>query len=305
MIMARIGSVLTQVTPRIFYLDARMANEFGVSGVYLIVGDGITLIETGTTLTAPDILKAVTDMGYRETDIRRAVVTHIHLDHSGGTGWLARRLPDLTVYVHDRGAKHLENPTALINSAKMVYGDLDTITALHGDILPVPGRQIIPVKHCALEIDHTLTLELFDAPGHATHHLGIFEAGSGCLFSGEALGHHYPETGSIHPAVAPPGFNLEDSMATIDFMEGLKPKIICFSQFGQHNDPVMVAKEAKRQLRWYHDLLLEQFRRGRDIQGAISFLKKRQPAHEDPFSEAMLVSIATGYHIYFTKAGVL
>ena len=302
--MPNAGSVLTEVTPIIFYLDSRRVNEFGVSGVYLVMGDGITLIETGTALTAPDILKAAVDLGYRETDIRRAVVTHVHLDHSGATGWLARRLPDLTVYVHERGARHLEDPTKLINSAKMVYGDLDTIKTLHGDILPVPRDKIIPVINQTLKLDDRLTLKIFDAPGHAAHHLAIFEETSGSLFSGEALGHHYPETGSIHPAVAPPGFNLEDSLSTIDVMESLEPKIICFSQFGQHNDPVRVMETARGQLRHYHDVLLEQFRQGLDVPGVIS-LMKRHPAHQDPFSEAMLVSIATGYHLYFKKTGVL
>lgn len=160
---------------------------FNGSGIYFIVTDGISLIETGTSLVAPHILEAVHAMGFRQADIKRAIVTHIHLDHSSGTGWLVKRLPHLQVYVHEKGLKHLQDPAALIESAKMVYGSLESITATNGDILPVPRENLHPVLNATLNVGENSTLQLFDAPGHASHHLCIFDPQSGCLFSGEAL----------------------------------------------------------------------------------------------------------------------
>ena len=88
---------LVQLGSRIYYLDSRQVNDTNVSGVYLLIGDGITLIETATSLIAPRIVEAAVEIGFAETDIKRAIVTHVHLDHSGGTGWLVNRLPDLQV----------------------------------------------------------------------------------------------------------------------------------------------------------------------------------------------------------------
>ena len=95
------SSELQQVEPHIFFLDSRSMDTFGGSGVYLVIGDGVTLIETGTTSIALNILNAVAELGFEEKDIRRIIVTHIHLDHSGATGWLVRRLPHLKVYVSE------------------------------------------------------------------------------------------------------------------------------------------------------------------------------------------------------------
>ena len=100
---------LTQLAPRIYYLDSRRVNSTNVSGVYLVIGDGITLIETATSLIAPRIIEAAVAIGLEESDIKRAIVTHVHLDHSGGTGWLVNRLPEELVMTRPvaRIATHL------------------------------------------------------------------------------------------------------------------------------------------------------------------------------------------------------
>ena len=107
---------LIQVGSRIYYLDSRCVDSANVSGVYLVIGDGITLIETATSLIAPHILEAAVAIGFDPEEIRRAIVTHVHLDHAGGTGWLVKHLPHLQVHVHERGLEHLHavgNPVTL------------------------------------------------------------------------------------------------------------------------------------------------------------------------------------------------
>ncbi len=253
---------ITQIEPNLFYLDSRKVDSFGGSGVYLVEGDGLTLIETGSSRVAVHILDAVHDIGYRERDIKRAIVTHIHLDHAGAAGWMVRRLPQMSIYVHERGAKHLLDPTILIKSAKMVYGSLEKIVSSHGEILPVPNENLIPLSDTSLEIGGGVTLEIFNAPGHAPHHLCLFEPKRGWLFSGEALGHYRPESNLITPAVAPPGFDLEASRETMKRIQKLKPRTICFSQYGQHPDPAFVFEESARQLDLYDEIIGPKLKRG-------------------------------------------
>jgi glyoxylase-like metal-dependent hydrolase (beta-lactamase superfamily II) len=307
---------LIRVGSHIYYLDSRRINSSNVSGVYLVIGDGITLVETATTPIAPYILEAALEIGFRESDIRRAIVTHIHLDHAGGTGWLVRRLPHLRVYVHERGRRHLEDPSALIDSARTVYGDLDRIRAIHGEILPVPGENLVPVTEAELDIGAGMNLAVVNAPGHASHHLCVFDPGSGCLFSGEALGHNHPEMGVLQPAVAPPGFDYDASKETIAKIRDLKPDTICFSQFGQRRDTSFVIEEVERQLDEYYEFILSKLTRGLDTQQIIDdvadlYLSKvpdvNPPAREDhaEFLRSMLMSIVVGYEIYFRRSGQL
>jgi len=307
---------LIQVGPRIHYLDSRRVNSTNVSGVYLLIGDGITLIETATTLIAPRILEAAAEIGFEEADIKRAIVTHVHLDHAGGTGWLVKRLPDLRVYVHERGLRHLNDPSRLIGSATAVYGSIDRITAIHGETLPVPLENLVPVTDGELDVGAGMVLRILGAPGHASHHLCIFEPGSGALFSGEALGHNHPESGLLQPAVAPPGFDFEASRETIRRLRELHPRTICFSQFGSRDDASFVIEEAERQLEAYHRFILTRLERGletrRIADELADLLLEDTRAANRPKSEgdreflrSMLASIVVGYQVYFRRSGRL
>jgi glyoxylase-like metal-dependent hydrolase (beta-lactamase superfamily II) len=307
---------LIQVGSRIYYLDSRRLNSTNVSGVYLVVGDGVTLIETATTLIAPHIVEAAIAIGFDETDIERAIVTHVHLDHSGGTGWLVNRLPHLQVYVHERGLRHLHDPSRLIDSATAVYGGIDRITAIHGETLPVPMNNLVPVTDAELDVGAGVQLRILSAPGHASHHLCVFEPESGCLFSGEALGHNHPESGTLQPAVAPPGFDFEASMETIRKLGQLEARTICFSQFGQRNDASFVLEEAAGQLEACRQFIGSRLERGIDPrriadelarlhqEDALSSKLSQQPDHGE-FLRSMVASIVIGYETYFRRSGIL
>jgi glyoxylase-like metal-dependent hydrolase (beta-lactamase superfamily II) len=314
--MAIDPDTLIRVRDDIYYLDSRRINGTNVSGVYLLLGDGITLVETATTLIAPYILDAAAEIGFEDRDIRRAIVTHIHLDHAGGTGWLVNRLPHLEVYVHERGVEHLADPSKLIESAKTVYGGLDRLTAIHGEILPVPGDSLIAVTDADLDVGAGAPLQIFAAPGHASHHVCVFDPRSGCLFSGEALGHNHPEAKLLQPAVAPPGFDLEASRETIARIRRMSPRTVCFSQFGQRDDASFVIEEAERQLETYHDVILARLEAGgsteqviedvadRLLEGALRGSSSEGARHRE-FMRGMLASIVVGYETYFRRSGRL
>jgi len=307
---------LIEVGARIHYLDSRRVSSTNVSGVYLLIGDGITLIETATTLIAPRILEAAVELGFEEADIKRAIVTHVHLDHAGGTGWLVSRLPELRVYVHERGLRHLHDPSRLIGSASAVYGGADRVTAIHGETLPVPLENLVPVTDGELDVGAGMVLRILGAPGHASHHLCAFEPESGSLFSGEALGHNHPESGLLQPAVAPPGFDLEASRETIRRLRELDPRTICFSQFGQRGDACFVIEEAERQLEVYHRFILPRHEQGLETRRIADELADlllgdaetaKPPGSEDHrgFLRSMLTSIVAGYQEYYRRSGRL
>jgi glyoxylase-like metal-dependent hydrolase (beta-lactamase superfamily II) len=307
---------LIEVGARIHYLDSRRVSSTNVSGVYLLIGDGITLIETATTLIAPRILEAAVELGFDEADIKRAIVTHVHLDHAGGTGWLVSRLPELRVYVHERGLRHLHDPSRLIGSASAVYGGADRVTAIHGETLPVPLENLVPVTDGELDVGAGMVLRILGAPGHASHHLCAFEPESGSLFSGEALGHNHPESGLLQPAVAPPGFDLEASRETIRRLRELDPRTICFSQFGQRGDACFVIEEAERQLEVYHRFILPRHEQGLETRRIADELADlllgdaetaKPPGSEDHrgFLRSMLTSIVAGYQEYYRRSGRL
>ncbi len=304
------GFELIRVEDNIHSIDSLRIGNHSVSGIYLVVGDGVTLIEAGTTHTAPYILEAARTLGFGENDIKRCINTHIHLDHAGASGWLVRRLPHLKVYAHERGIKHLADPSRLIESAQMVYGDIDTIIEIHGEIVPVPEENLVGVTDTELDIGGGVALKIFEAPGHASHHICIFESQTGCVFSGEALGHYHPEFDTLTPAAAPPSFDLDASMKTAQKIRALEPRTICFSQFGQRRDAGNVIDEWERQACYYGDLIRSELEKGKGTGEIIDMLFEqlsRQP-QAGKFSErsirGMLMSAVLGYYQYFQRAGI-
>ena len=119
------------------------------------------------------------------------IVTHIHLDHSGGAGQLARELPESQIIVHPRGARHLIDPSRLVAGARQLYGE--RFDEYFGEILPVPAERIhTPEDGETLELEEGRSLTIYHTPGHARHHLVVNDPAGKGLFSGDAVGSCYP-----------------------------------------------------------------------------------------------------------------
>jgi len=293
-----------KVADDLYYFESRTVSAFAVSGVYLIVRDEVALIEAGTSISAPYLLDAIEDLGIEFERVTTLIPTHVHLDHAGGAGWLVEKLPHLKVWVHRRGLKHLADPSRLIESARILYGSIDNITRLHGDIMPVPGNNLVGIEDGYIPLAGGPDLQALDTPGHAHHHLSTFDPLSKSLFCGEALGHYLPEYRLLYPAVAPPGFDLESSRVTIDKLRALNPSRICFSQFGWRQDPAWVFSEISRQLDFYARLVKSGLDQGLDVEELLVRVKnslRSQGKKNLEDSGEMLRSLVLGYKMYFDR----
>ena len=115
-----VDDVITDLGHEVYQIDTRMAGYNGITAGYLIRGDRPCLVETGTAPSAPIVRDALATLGVGPEDLATVVVTHIHLDHAGGTGDIAAMFPSAEVVVHELGARHLADPTRLMASARMV-----------------------------------------------------------------------------------------------------------------------------------------------------------------------------------------
>lgn len=165
-------------------IDLNFQRRPALIAIYVLpTEDGLALIEVGPGSTLNNLLDGLRDLGLDPDDVRHLLVTHIHLDHAGAAGSLLERLPEAHLYAHERGARHMIDPSRLLASAGQVYGAL--MEPLWGEFLPCPEERVVVIGDGdRLEIGG-LTLDVHYTPGHASHHVAYHEPERNIVFAGE------------------------------------------------------------------------------------------------------------------------
>jgi glyoxylase-like metal-dependent hydrolase (beta-lactamase superfamily II) len=162
---------------------------------------------------------------------RAVLLTHIHLDHAAATGALVRRWPELEVYVHERGAPHLIDPSKLLASAERLYGE--AMQRLWGEIVPVPEANVKVLEGG----ESVLGMRVAYTPGHASHHVCYLHVGSGTAFVGDVAACRIPPSRLVMPPTPPPDIDVETWERSIGIVEGWQPTSLALTHFGPVEEP--------------------------------------------------------------------
>jgi glyoxylase-like metal-dependent hydrolase (beta-lactamase superfamily II) len=182
--------------------------------------DGL-IVDPGPTRCLDTLLAGLGDV-----EPRALLLTHIHLDHAGASGALVRRFPRLVVYVHERGAPHLVDPSKLMKSATQLYGD--NMDRFWGEMVPVPEENIR-----ALSGGETVEgLRVEYTPGHASHHVTYFDESAGDAYVGDLGGVRIPPSDFVMSPTPPPDIDLEKWNASLDLVESRSPQRLRLTHFG-------------------------------------------------------------------------
>jgi glyoxylase-like metal-dependent hydrolase (beta-lactamase superfamily II) len=186
------------------------------------------------------------------------LLTHIHFDHAGAAGALVRRWPDLPVYVHERGAKHLADPARLVASAARLYGGEDGLARLWGEVVPVPEGNLRILEGGETGVEGAFNVEY--TPGHASHHVCYFHAQAGWAFVGDMAGVVVPPNPYTLAPTPPPDIDLEAWERSLETIGAWEPATLALTHFGQVDDPpeqlgrVRTALREQARLAGEHDL---------------------------------------------------
>ena len=191
-------------------------------GAWLV---GETIVDPGPASCLDALLAG---LGGREP--RVLALTHIHLDHAGAAGVLARMFPALEVWVHERGARHLADPSRLLASATRLYGE--AMEQLWGEVLPVPEERIRVLRG-----GETLGgMRVAYTPGHASHHVSYLHEESGYAFAGDVAGVRIAGGPTLAPT-PPPDIDLPAWRESIALVESWAPEALAITHFGSYRDP--------------------------------------------------------------------
>jgi len=182
-----------------------------------------TIVDPGPASSVETLLEACPEP-------RALLLTHIHLDHAGATGVLVRRFPHMKVYVHERGAPHLIDPSKLLKSAGQLYGD--DMERLWGEVAPVPDENVTVVT--GGEVVEGLRVEY--TPGHASHHVCYFDPDSGEAYTGDVAGVRTPPSEFVLPPTPPPDIDIEKWLDSVDLVADWRPTALCLTHAGRFED---------------------------------------------------------------------
>ena len=228
-------NAVRQIEDGLWQIDLRFQGVAGVIAAYLLAGDGeLALIETGPSSTLPALRAGIATAGFSVADLTKVLVTHIHLDHSGAAGTLLREAPGARLWVHPVGAPHLVDPERLLASAGRIYGD--RMEELWGEVAPVPADHV-----SALADGETLSVagRVMTArftPGHASHHVVVWEPETGTAFSGDVAGVRMAGSDYVCPPTPPPDLDPAAWLESIAWLRGLSARRLCLTHFGVFED---------------------------------------------------------------------
>jgi glyoxylase-like metal-dependent hydrolase (beta-lactamase superfamily II) len=209
---------------------------------YLVVENGrAAFVDVGTTLSAPRLMASLEEAGLLPDSVDYVILTHVHLDHAGGAGEMMRRLPRARLVVHPRGARHMADPSRLWQGALAVYGE-QAMRRNYGALLPVPEERIVAAGEGFTLDLAARELRFVDTPGHARHHVCIWDEASRGLFTGDTFGLAYPELASergplLLPTTTPVQFEPEPLKASIERLMGFAPRCAYLTHYSRLADP--------------------------------------------------------------------
>jgi glyoxylase-like metal-dependent hydrolase (beta-lactamase superfamily II) len=221
---------MQQLPANIQVIDTLHVGKTGTIACYADLQGALVLVDPGPQVSFAEVERQLATHGARMTDVAAILLTHIHLDHAGAVGSIVRDYPHIRVYVHERGAPHLVDPSRLLRSATRIYGAL--MDALWGEFLPVPaanlqvlqGGEVIDVAGRQYQVLYT--------PGHAVHHVTYVRTSDGVAFIGDTAGIRMQGYTYIRPATPPPDIDLAVWDASVAAINRVQPQALCLTHFG-------------------------------------------------------------------------
>ncbi len=233
---------------------------------HLIVRNGrAAFVDCGTNGSVPGLLAALEELGIPRENVDYLLLTHVHLDHSGGAGLLMREVPGATAVIHPRGASHMADPAKLEAGTRAVYGD-SVYEKLYGNLLPIPKERIHEVDDEEILLLGGSPLRVLHTPGHALHHVAIYDEAAFAIFSGDVFGISYrvfdnPDGEAfIFPTTSPTQFDPDQMHDSIERILSCTPEAVFLTHYSRVTDVKRLATDLHHDIdrfveiarRWEH-----------------------------------------------------
>lgn len=294
---------MEEVAEGIYRVEVRMPKVDVIFATYLIPGTQGVIVEPGPAAATSSIQEAMQQLGMEE--VAYIIPTHIHLDHAGASGSLTRLFPQARVVVHPRAVSHAVNPSRLIESTRMSFGN--DFESTFGHTLPIPESQIIAPQDGETVSPNGRRLQFIYSPGHANHHIAILDEKTQGLFCGEALGIplRWAKSSPV-PIAAPPSFDMDAYLETMEKLREFSLRLLFYSHDGTGDHPDELIPTAAENTRVFGSIILQALRKGGKSKAITRRIKAYLSRHLGASGEGVDIDMSVeGFIFYFTKNGMV
>ena len=242
------SSILEHIVP----VDCHYIRGERACAFLLIEGDRASFVDNNTVFAVPYLLSELESRNIKRKNVDYIIVTHVHLDHAGGTAELLKHCPNAKVLAHPKASRHLANPSRLIEGARAVYGE-PLFTQLYGNIEPVPEDRIYSVADNETIKWGDRELKFMHTLGHATHSICIYDSKINGVFTGDSFGIGQSDKQTFENlfiiiSTAPSDFDPLEAEKTISRILELSPDYVFLPHYGIHKNPTQIADRLLRAL---------------------------------------------------------
>jgi glyoxylase-like metal-dependent hydrolase (beta-lactamase superfamily II) len=227
--------LLTRLNETVYMIDTQALGRPNAVAAYVITGKETALIDMGYQSSSDTIIADLTKHGINSSDLDYLLPTHVHLDHSGSLGTLARRYPNASIHVHPKGRRHLVDPSSLWSAVEDLFGQ--EVAHKFGQPLPVDEERLRNAPDGgSVDLGGRTCLRAYWTPGHASHHLSYEWEGHHAFFTGDAVGVYFPDFPTLIPTTPPTSFNLEQMLESLELILSASPLKFYTPHFGTVGD---------------------------------------------------------------------
>jgi glyoxylase-like metal-dependent hydrolase (beta-lactamase superfamily II) len=294
-----------EIAQGVFLIDTRAGGIPGRVACYLVKGEKAALVDAGHATSAGSVISSLQSIDAARPQVDYLIPTHVHLDHAGAVGHLAKAMPTAQVLVDERGAKHVIDPVRLIQHQERFWGQQSL--SVFGTPIGVPRERVTPVEgRHQVELGSDKRLTLLRTPGHAPHHLSVLIEDERLLITGDAVGLRYPEFDVPIPVTPPPSFDERQFLESLTQIMVLKPDGLLLPHFGPKFENVdEFVRSSLQTVRRWGSRIFEQVQTGEPLNAVFEFLisdiaeTAGKPRNEVPDHIArMIMFSAMGYYSY-------
>jgi glyoxylase-like metal-dependent hydrolase (beta-lactamase superfamily II) len=241
--------MITQLNDSISIIDTIALGHPNVVAAYLISGKEKALVDMGFESSADKVIDDLEAIGVTADELDYLLPTHVHLDHSGSCGSLAKKFGQASIRVHPKGEPHLVNPTKLWKTATELFGS--RLMEEYGMPKPIDRKRLRAIgDEETINLGEGVTLRSLWTPGHASHHLSYVIEETGTVLTGDAIGVNYPDFPVLIPTTPPTSFNMELALESLERIRQTARNGFLAPHFGIMNGTELLDENIKTLRDW-------------------------------------------------------